>query len=112
MADVLTEDFANGVRERFLIDSDGETVHVERTQDVQNAVDHVANINSQGLPSIDGMGIPIVEVPVTVGIAFCEKYGIPWNKFAYTREYDDAFELFIIQHPKLVYAHKQKYFSG
>lgn len=110
MAKVLTEDVANGVRERFYID--GDNVHVERTQDVQDVVDHVADQNAAGLHSVDGMGIPIVEVPVSVGIAFCEKYGIPWNKFAYTREYDDAFETFIIQHPKLVYAHKQKYFGG
>jgi hypothetical protein len=107
---VITEDFSNGIRERFYFDDATQGVRVERTQDVEPVLNRLSTINaSGGVESVDGMGVPICEVPISLGIAFCERRGIPVNAFLYGNDYNDEFLLFMKEHPKLVYEHRKKF---
>lgn len=110
MEKVITEDFSMGIRERFYFDNTTQQVRVERSQNVEPVLNRLRNINNDGgVESVDGMGVPLCEVPLSLGIAFCERRGIPVNKFLYGNDYNDEFLLFMKEHPKLVYQHKKKY---
>jgi hypothetical protein len=78
-------------------------VTVEHWQDPQRVLDMVAGVNSDGAPTIDGLGKPVVEVTVVTAMAFCNERGIPWEKFLYGNDYDSEFKLFAAQHSKLAY---------
>lgn len=93
---------ANGIRETWWDDGDG-NVTVQRHQDAQSAVDMVAAVNAEGARTIDGLGRPVVEVPVVEAMAWCERRGIPWEKLLYSNEYDDEFKRFAQEYTKLAY---------
>lgn len=93
---------ANGIKETWWDNGDG-NVTVERSQDGQCAVDLVAAVNAEGAPTIDGLGRPVVEVPVVEAMAWCEQRGIPWEKLLYSNEYDAEFKRFAQEHSKLRY---------
>lgn len=103
MPELIGEHYeSNGVRERWYDNGDG-SVTVERYQDAQAAVDLVAAINADGAPTIDGLGKPIVEVPVVEAMAWAERRGIPWEKLLYSNEYDAEFKRFAQEYTKLAY---------
>ncbi len=101
MARLIGEHWEGDVRVRWY--GDGEQVTVERWQDPQKALDMVAAVNSEGGATIDGLGKPVVEVPVVTAMKFCEERGIPWEKFLYGNEYDTEFKRFAQEHSKLAY---------
>jgi hypothetical protein len=95
---------ANGIRESWWDMGDG-NVTVERSQDAQGAVDLVAAVNSNGgAKTLDGLGRPILEVPVVEAMAWAERRGIPWEKLLHSNEYDDEFKRFALEYSKLAYA--------
>jgi hypothetical protein len=111
MAKILTTDTADGVTETFEIDEATQTVGVRRSQDVEPILDHVAAANQAGVHSVDGLGMPAFEVPITVAIEFCAKRGIPWEKFLYTNEYDAEWVKFGQEYSRLAYKPQRKTFS-
>ena len=108
MAKLIGSEVVNGIRENWYAESDG-TIHVERSQDVQSVVDHVAAINSEGAQTIDGLGKPVAEIPLVEAQAWAERRGIPWEKLLYSNEYDDEFKVFIKEHQRLAYTSQKKY---
>ncbi len=94
---------ANGILETWHDHGDG-NVTVQRSQDTQAALDMVAAVNSDGARTIDGLGKPVLEIPVIEAMAWAEKRGIPWEKLLYSNEYDSEFKLFAAEHSRLVYA--------
>ena len=104
MAKVIGETVdSNGIRETWL-DNGDDTVTVQRSQDTQSALDMVAAVNADGAPTIDGLGKPVLEIPVVTAMAWAEKRGIPWEKLLYSNEYDSEFKLFAAEHSRLAYA--------
>lgn len=103
MIRLIGEHWEGDVRVRWYGDDATNEVTVERWQDPQAAVDMVAAVNSEGAPTIDGLGKPIAEVPITVAMQFCEQRGIPWEKFLYGNAYDDQYRLFAQEYSKLAY---------
>lgn len=92
---------ANGVRETWW--EEGDSVTVQRHQDVQDVVDHVAAVNADGAPTVDGLGKPVGEVPLVFAMDWATKRGIPWEKFLYGNQYDAEFKRMIADHSKLAY---------
>ncbi|WP_324807219.1 hypothetical protein SH584_11485 [Sphingomonas sp. LY29] len=79
-------------------------VTVERWQDPQRAVDMVAAVNAEGGgKTIDGLGKPVVEVPIVAAMDFAARRGIPWEKLLYSNDYDEEFKRFAAEHSKLTY---------
>jgi hypothetical protein len=93
---------ANGILEQWFDNDDG-TVSVKRTDDAQEALDRVSAANLDGLPTIDGLGKPVAEVPVVAAMAWAEGRGIPWEKLLYSNDYDDEFKRFCHEHSRLQY---------
>jgi len=103
MPDVFREEWQGDVRVRHLHDAASDTFHVDYWQDSQAAVDLVDTINSEGAPTLDGLGKPVVEVPIVVAIEFCQVRGIPWERFLYGNEYDTEFKRFAQEYSRLAY---------
>jgi hypothetical protein len=101
MARLLGEEWQGDVRVRWW-DKGGE-ITVEYHQDAQNAVDLVAAVNAEGAPTIDGLGKPVIEVPVVAAQEWAARRGIPWEKLLYSNEYDDEFKRFAAEHSRLQY---------
>lgn len=93
---------SNGVKVAWWDNGDG-NVTVQRSQDAQAAVDLVAAVNAEGAQTLDGLGRPVLEVPVVEAIAWADRRGIPWEKLLYTNEYDDEFKRFAQDYSKLQY---------
>lgn len=93
---------SNGIKETWFDDGDG-NVTIERFQDAQAALDGVAKANLDGLPTIDGLGKPMAEVPLVEAMAWAAQRGIPWEKLLYSNEYDDQFKRFIAERSRLQY---------
>lgn len=111
MARLIGEHWEGDVRVRWWGDESSNEVTVERWQDPQAAVDLVQAINSEGAPTIDGLGRPVVEVPVTVAMEFCKGRGIPWEKFLYGNEYDAEFKRFAQEYTRLAYEPRKNVFA-
>lgn len=86
---------------------EGDTITVQREQDAQSVLDHVSAANLEGMPTIDGLGKPVAEVPVVAAMAWAQERGIPWEKLLYTNEYDAEFKRFCAEHTRLQYAAKK-----
>lgn len=103
MPDIIREEWQGDVRVRWHYDGASDDVHVDYWQDPQAAVDLVSTVNAQGAPTQDGLGKPLVEVPVVVAMQFCERRGIPWERFLYSNEYDTEFRRFAQEYTRLAY---------
>jgi hypothetical protein len=101
MARLIGEHYEGDVRVRWY-DDNGE-IAVERHQDAQAAVDLVSAVNAEGAATIDGLGKPVLEIPVVAAMEWAEKRGIPWEKLLYSNEYDAEFKRFAADHSKLRY---------
>lgn len=101
---------ANGITESWYDDGHG-NVTVQRSQDVQSALDMVAAVNSEGAPTIDGLGKPVLEIPLVEAMAWAERRGIPWEKLLYSNEYDSEFKLFAKEYSKLAYTNTKSVFT-
>jgi hypothetical protein len=97
---------ANGVKVSYWDNGDG-NVTVERSQDAQAALDMVAAVNAEGAPTVDGLGKPVIEVPVVEAMAWCGRRGIPWEKLLYSNEYDDDFKRFAQEYSRLCYENRK-----
>ena len=102
MAQLIGEHWEGPVRVRWYEQTDG-SITIERHQDAQSAVDMVAAVNSEGAPTIDGLGKPVVEIPVVVAQEWALKRGIPWEKLLYSNEYDAEFKRFAQEYSRLRY---------
>lgn len=108
MARLLGEHWEGDVRVRWLHDDVTDDIHVERHQDVESVIEHVAEQNAHGVKTLDGLGRPVGEVPQVVAMKWCEIRGIPWEKFLYSNEYDSEWPALLAHHAKLRFdAHKQ-----
>lgn len=112
MPKILTKDVADGVTETFEIDEATQIVGVRHTQDVEPVMDAVAAANLGGIHSVEGLGMPMFEVPVTVAMEFCRKRGIPWERFLYSNEYDSEWVRFGQEYSRLAYKVQRKQFGG
>lgn len=101
MAKLLGEHWEGDVRVRWHDNND--QIVIERSQDAQSVIDAVAATNAAGAPTIDGLGKPVAEIPLTVLIDWCTLRGIPWEKMAYGSEYDAEFKQLAAEHSKLRY---------
>lgn len=97
----IGEHFEGDIRVRWF--ADGDQITVERHQDAQAAVDLVSAVNAEGAPTIDGLGKPLVEVPLVAAMEWAQARGIPWEKLLYTNEYDAEFKRFAAEHSRLRY---------
>lgn len=104
MIRLIGEHWEGDVRVRWYGDDVTHEVTIERTQDPTAAIEHVAAVNANGAPTLDGLGKPIAEVPVGAAIEFCGKRGIPWERFLYGNEYDGEYRRFAAEYSKLAYA--------
>jgi hypothetical protein len=103
MARKIGEHFdTNGIKETWWDDGD-DKITIQRSDDAQEALDRVAAANLDGLPTLDGLGKPVIEVPVVEAMAWAERRGIPWEKLLYSNEYDDEFKRFAQAHSRLQY---------
>ena len=98
---LIGEHWEGDVRVRWY-DDHGQIV-VERHQDAQDAVDLVSAVNSEGAKTIDGLGRPMVEVPIVVAQEWALKRGIPWERLLYSNEYDGEFKRFAREYSRLAY---------
>ena len=103
MTRLIGEHWEGDVRVRWYGDEAEGTVTVERWQDPTKVLEMVAAVNVEGAPTIDGLGKPIAEVPVGAAMEFCERRGIPWEKFLYGNEYDAEYKTFAREYSKLAY---------
>lgn len=103
MARLIGEEWQGDIRVRWFSDDATGEVTVEYHQDAQSAIDLVSAINSEGAPTIDGLGKPVVEVPVAAAMEWAKKRGIPWEKLLYSNEYDAEFKRFAQEHSRLAY---------
>lgn len=100
---------SDGVISRTFYDDVTHEVTVERSQDVQAAVDLVSAVNSHGgAKEVEGLGRPILEIPVTVAMEWAQARGIPWEKLLYSNEYDAEFKRFAQEHTRLQYETARK----
>jgi hypothetical protein len=106
---LIGEHWEGDVRVRFW-DDNGQ-ITVERHQDAQNAVDMVAAVNAEGAPTIDGLGRPVLEIPVVAAQQWAEKRGIPWEKLLYSNEYDGEFKKFAQEYSRLRYQSTKTVFT-
>lgn len=107
----LTSDTVGGVTETFAYDEAEQKVIVHHTEDVEPVMDHVAAANLAGVGEVEGLGRPAFEVPVTVAMEFCQRRGIPWEKFLYSTEYDSEWIRFGQEYSRLAYKPGKTVFS-
>ena len=103
MIRIIGRHWEGDVRVTWYGDDVTNEVTVERWQDPTKAIEMVAAVNAEGARTIDGLGKPIAEVPIGAAMEFCEKRGIPWEKFLYGNEYDEEYKRFAADYSKLAY---------
>lgn len=109
MSRLIGEHWENDVRVRYV--QRGEELTVERSQDAQATVDRVAGMNAHGVKTIDGLGKPMIEVPVVTAMAWAQKRGIPWEKLLYSNDYDAEFKAFAAEHSRLCFEAEKSHFA-
>lgn len=100
---LYTDIGADGVVTRTYIDEASSEITIERADDLQGVLDHVAAVNSEGAPTIDGLGKPVFEIPIVLAMEWATKRGIPWEKLLYSNEYDAEFKRFGQAYSRLCY---------
>ena len=109
MSRIIGEHYEGDVRVRYV--QQGEELTVERSQDAQAVVERVAGMNSHGMKTLDGLGKPVAEVPLVAMMDWCAMRGIPWERMAYSNDYDKEFKQFVAEHTRLQYAPEKSHFS-
>jgi hypothetical protein len=100
---------ADGVVQRTYYDDVTHDVTVEHVQDAQGAVDLVEAVNSHGgAPTNEGIGRPVLEIPVVLAMNWARARGIPWEKLLYSNEYDAEFKKFGQEYSRLKYEAARK----
>jgi len=107
MARLIGQHLEGDVRVSWLQDDD--TIGIKREQDIEAVVDNVSAANANGVQTIDGVGRPVIEMPLVLAMDWCEKRGIPWEKFLYSNEYDAEWKRFAAEHSRLAYQTKPKH---
>lgn len=106
---LLGEETVEGITERWWYDEATEQYLVQRTGDVEREIERIAAINAAGeAPNVEGLGKAVGEVPVSVAMEYCDRRGIPWEKFLYTNEYDDEWPKIFAEYKRLVYENHGK----
>lgn len=89
---------------------DGDNIRIRYRQDAQPILDAIAAINADGgAPANDGIGAPKYEFPITLIQEHGIERGIPWEKIAYSNEYDSEWPLMAQKWGKLTIQQRRKY---
>lgn len=112
MADLIGGHNEGDVRVTWHHDRSDNRIAIKREQDIQAVVDNVSAVNANGVQTVDGMGRPVIEMPVVLAMDWCEKRGIPWEKFLYSNEYDAEWKRFAQEHSKLAYQTRAKHVAA
>lgn len=104
MAKLIGQETVDGVTERWLYDETSDTIHVDRSQDIQDAIELMAAINAAGeAPYVEGLGKAVAEVPVVLAMRWAAMRGIQWEAFMYSNEYDSEWKRMFAAMKKLTY---------
>ena len=104
MAKLIGQETVNGLTESWYYDETSDSIHVQRSQDVEATIDRIAAINAAGeAPNVEGLGRCIGEVDIGVAMDYCARRGIPWEKFLYTNEYDSEWPAIFAENKRLRY---------
>jgi hypothetical protein len=88
----------------------GDSIGIRYSQDAEPVLDNIAAINaSGGAPVNDGLGVAKYEFPITLIQAHAIERGIPWEKIAYSNEYDSEWPLMARKWSKLTFEQRKKY---
>ncbi len=104
MAELIGAHWEGDVRVEWWGDRADNTITIVRKQDNEHALRKVADISSEGAPSVDGLGRAVIELPVTVAQEYCAKRGIPWERFMYGNEYDAEYKRLAAEYSRLAYS--------
>ena len=108
MSGFRATDYEGDVRVDYV--DEGDRVSVRYSQDIDNTLDKIAASNADGgIKAHDGIGRPKYEVPVTIAMDYCNKRGIPWEKFLYSNEYDAEWPKLAAEYSALVYHHRKAF---
>lgn len=89
MAKLIGQETVGGITERWFYDETADSIHVDRAQDVEDAVELMKAINAAGeAPYVEGLGKAVGEIPQVLAMRWAEMRGIPWEKFMYSNEFD------------------------
>ena len=109
MTKLIGQETAGGITESWFYDEAGDTIHIHREQDIEDAIELMAAINAAGeAPYIEGLGKAVVEVPEVLAMRWAALRGIPWEKFMYSREYDDEWRRMFKAMKRLTYENHGK----
>jgi hypothetical protein len=109
MADIIGKHYENDVLVTWRHDSADNRIIIEKQQDIEAVLDNVSAANANGITTHDGVGRPVIEMPLVLAMEWCAQRGIPWEKFMYSNEYDDEWKRFAAEHSKLKYEAKAKH---
>lgn len=88
----------------------GDNITIRYSQDAQPVLDRIAAINaSGGASSLDGLGTPKYEFPITLIQEHAIERGIAWEKIAYGNEHDDEWPRMARKWSKLTIHQKRRY---
>jgi hypothetical protein len=108
MAKLLYTDVgADGVLTETFIDEVSMEITIKRHDDAQAALDAVAAVNAVGAPTLDGIGKPVMEIPIVLAMDWAQKRGIPWEKLLYSNDYDAEFKRFGQAYSRLCYENRK-----
>ena len=109
MAKLIGQEDIGGITERWFYDETNDTIHVDRSQDLQDAVELMAAINAAGeAPHVEGLGKAVAEVPIVLAMRWAEMRGIPWEAFMYSNEYDGEWKRMFKAMKRLTYENHGK----
>lgn len=108
MAKLIGEDWTSGVRERWYENTADNSITIEHAQDLAPVLKKVADINSEGAPTVDGLGHATMELPYVIAMEYCRARGIDVNKFIYSREYDGEFKRLAQDYSRFVYTNHRR----
>jgi len=108
MARIIGEHYEGDVRVSWI--DNGDTIGIRYSQDAQPVLDNVAAINANGgAQSNDGLGPMKYEFPMTLLMEHAIERGIPWEKLAYSNEYDGEWKIMGQKWSKLTVDQKRRY---
>lgn len=109
MSRLIGEHYEGDIRVRYV--QHGDDLTVERHQDAEQVIDRVAGMNAHGVKTLEGLGKPVAEIPMVVLMDYCAKRGIPWEKMAYSNDYDAEFKQLAREYEKLRYTPEKSLFA-
>lgn len=108
MARLLGVDYEGDVRVSYV--DDGDKIGVRYNQDIDHTLDKIAAINAEGgAQTNDGIGRLKYEFPITLIMEHATERGIPWEKLAYSSEYDSEWPVMATKWSKLTVEQRRRF---